>query len=461
MSRVKLRITGRQYATIKRHLFPGDGCEAVAVGLCGRHNGSDEHILTLRTVVPISHADCERDPCHVKWPTGQLLPLLEEAAKRNMAIVKIHSHPTGTNQFSSTDDKSDDAIFSSVYAWTDTDDPHVSLVMVPNGDLWGRVILESGAFAPLSSVAVAGDDLLFWYPGAPAHKVPEFARRHAQLFGAGTTTRLRNLTIGIVGCSGTGSIVVELLARLGVGRLILVDPDRVEEKNLNRIINATKEDAFLGRFKVEVAARVIAQMGLGTEVQLIRDNLITPDSVKALAASDVVFGCMDGAEGRYVLNRLATFYLIPYFDVGIRLDADGEGGIAQVCGTVHALQPDGSSLLSRGVYTMDRVEAEGVMRTNRALYEKQVRQGYLRGVDEERPAVVSVNMQLASMAVNEFLARLHPYRYDKNSGFAVVRSSLIQGHTYCEPEGTPCQVLSRHVGRGDVTPLLDMPELSV
>ena len=49
------------------------------------------------------------------------------------------------------------------------------------------------------------------------------------------------MSIAVVGCSGTGSPVIEQLARLGVGRLVLVDPDRVEEKNLNRIVNATRE----------------------------------------------------------------------------------------------------------------------------------------------------------------------------------------------------------------------------
>jgi hypothetical protein len=127
---------------------------------------------------------------------------------------------------------------------------------------------------------------------------------------------------------------------------------------------------------------------------------------------------------------------------------------------VNTLLPDGSSLLSRRVYTLDRVKAEGLRRTNPALYRKEVDEGYLRGVEEDRPAVISVNGQLASMAVNEFLARLHPYRYDDNSDFAVVRTSLIQGETYRESAPDPCPVLARHVGRGDVEPLLDMPELS-
>lgn len=72
---------------------------------------------------------------------------------------------------------------------------------------------------------------------------------------------------------------------------------------------------------------------------------------------------------------------------------------------------------------MDRVSAEGLRRTNPGLYRAQRDEGYIRGVDENRPAVISVNAQLASMLVNEFLARLHPYRYDDNREFAIVRTS--------------------------------------
>ncbi len=460
MKRIKLRMTGRHHAALMRHLLPGDGLEAVALALCGRRRGDDDEILTVRRVVPVPYEHCERASTRIRWRTDVLATLLDEAARRSLGIVKFHSHPGGGQAFSTLDTDSDAETLGAAFSWIDTEDPHASVIMLPKGELYGRAMIAPRTFVPLASIGVAGDDVRFWYPGPAAEDVPEFARRHAQLFGAGTTLQLRRLTIGVVGCSGTGSILVELLARLGVGALVLVDPDRVEEKNLNRIVNATREDAYLDRFKVEVAARAIARMGLATEVKLIRTNLLTPDAVRTIAACDIVFGCMDSAEGRHALNRLATFYVIPYFDVGVRLDADGAGGIDQVCGAVHALQPDGSSLVSRGVYTLDRVKAEGLRRTNPVLYRKQVDEGYLRGVQEDKPAVISVNAHFASMAVNEFLARLHPYRYDDNGQFAIVRTSLIQGELYHEPAPDPCPVLAHHVGRGDVEPLLDMPELS-
>jgi hypothetical protein len=214
------------------------------------------------------------------------------------------------------------------------------------------------------------------------------------------------------------------------------------------------------KLKVEVLARAVRNIGLGTEVVPIAENVLSPKVVRAVAMADVLFGCMDGAEGRNLLNRLATFYCLPYFDVGVRLDADGEGGVSQICGGVNYLQPGGSSLLSRGVITREDIDAEGLKRTDPEAYADQVRRGYIRGIREDGPAVASVNMHFASMAVNEFLARLHPYRDDGNEEFAWLSSSLTQVHYYHKPDGEPCKRLVKNVGRGDVTPLLDMPALT-
>lgn len=459
MKDTKLRLTGRQHAALRAHLFPGDGLEAVALALCGRHAGETE-CLTVQRVIDVPHRECRRERLRVSWSPAAYVSILEEAMRRGLAVVKFHSHPDGTTRFSEFDNAADRELFGAVAGWVDGDGPHASAIMLPSGVMFGRSVFPNGEQAALASIVVAGDDLHVWQREDSVVALPEFTRRHAQLFGNGTTGRLRRLSAAVVGCSGTGSIVVELLARLGIGRLVLVDHDRIEEKNLNRILNATMADAREKRLKVEVLVRAVTAMGLETEVITVPENLATAAAVRAVAGCDVVFGCMDGAEGRHALNRLCVFYVLPYFDVGVRLDGDGNGGIEQVSGAVRYVQPDGASLLSRGVYTMEDVRAEGMKRTTPELYAEQLGSRYIRGVAEDRPAVISVNMQLASLTVNEFLARLHPYRMDPNAEFATVSMSLSEGVLLREPDREPCGVFARHLGRGDVTPLLEMPELS-
>jgi hypothetical protein len=453
-----LRMTQAQHRMLRRHLFPGDGLEAVALLLCGRTNGISNHVFTVREVVPAPVEDCNRCADSITWPTSYVDALLERCFGKYQAVVKVHSHPGNYRQFSSTDDISDTQLFASITSLLDDGLPHASLIMLPDGSCIGRALGDVGrVLAPLTSIMVVGDDLLIW-PDDPATQVDGFALRHAQAFGKGTVQILRGLTIAVVGCSGTGSVVIEQLARLGAGKLILIDPDLVEEKNLNRILNSGRED--IGAPKVDVLARAIMRMGLGVEVVPLHCNLMSPKAVAAVAEADVAFGCMDGAEGRHLLNRIATFYILPYFDVGVRLDADGAGGIERIAGRIHYLQPGLSSLLSRGVYTLKQVEAEGMRRTNAELYRQQVKEGYLRGVEEDRPAVISVNMTMGSLVVNEFLARIHPHRNQPNDHYAQIGVNLSEMHFFPEPEGDPCNLLCRHVGKGDTVPLLERPALS-
>lgn len=176
-----------------------------------------------------------------------------------------------------------------------------------------------------------------------------------------------------------------------------------------------------------------------------------------LSTCDVIFGCMDSVDGRHVLNKLASAYLIPYIDLGVRLDADGNGGINSIWLAIHTLQPGGSSLKSRLVYDQADLDAAFLLRSSREEYDRLKRQGYIKGVNVDRPAVISVNMEAAAAAMNEFLARLHGYRFLPNNAFAIRRICLSDpdaGST--ESDGEPCAEMKRLVGTGDQKPFLGM-----
>ena len=71
------------------------------------------------------------------------------------------------------------------------------------------------------------------------------------------TEWLGRLSACIIGVSGIGSFVAEQLARLGFGEIIVIDFDKIEPRNLNRILNATIADAKVGRLKVEMFAAAV------------------------------------------------------------------------------------------------------------------------------------------------------------------------------------------------------------
>lgn len=461
---VTLSLTTEQKRVLGSHLFPPDRCEAVAILLCGRRAGDRVHRLVVREVHPIAYDEChERRPDYVSWSTRSLVPLLERANRESLSVVKVHGH-LGYDRFSPVDDRSDRDLFASLPGWIDADVPHGSAVMIDDGRIFGRWSWGARHFEPFERIMVVGDTLQIYFTdsfgGTVTPSVPSFAKRTAQAFGRVTTALLRRLTIVVVGCSGTGSPLIEQLVRLGVGRLVLVDPDFAKIENLNRIIHSTMADVDTQQLKVDLLGAAIERIGLGTEVIRVPKLLFDRSVVQLIAESDVVIGCMDSAEGRKLLNRLATFYVLPYIDLGVKLEAADDGEITQVSGAVHYLQPGRSSLLSRGVISLAQAQAEGQRRQNPSRYEELRRERYIDGVDEDRPAVISVNFMVASMAANELLARLHDYRTDGNAPFAEWRVSLSHGAFYAKPESPSCSTLRKNVGRGDVEPLLDDPELS-
>jgi ThiF family len=457
----RIRISGKHYQEIKNHLFPGDDKEAVAVALCGRSKTKDNHTLLVHEVFLIPYEVCiERRPDFVHWPTDLILPLIKKAKVKGMAILKIHCHPGGGEFFSAYDTESDLSLFTGIHSWLDDNMPHASCIMLPGGRIFGRFINETIEFEKVEQILVAGSTILNWRYTEQSFVDDEIQIRNQQAFGKKTVSMLNQMTIGVVGCSGTGSPYIEQLKRFGVGKIVLVDPDYVDKVNLNRIINSTLEDAKNKTPKVEVMKRSIEEAGFKTKVIVFNSDITSAEVIKALSECDVVTSCVDGAEGRHVLNLISSFYLIPMFDLGIRLDADGEGGIDNIFGTIHYIQPGGSSLLSRKQYSTEKLNAEGIKRTNPEEYENRERNGYLTKANESSPAVISINMQLASTAINDFLSRIHPFRNVDNESVSFIR--IIFGELYMEYQfdETPCPFFSKFIGLGDIEPLLNLSELS-
>lgn len=455
----QLRISGKHHNILWKHLFPGDGKEAVAIGLCGHHSNKELHIMLVHEVFCVPHSHCERSPNYVHWQTDSIIHLLEKAAKKKFTIVKFHSHPTGYSQFSELDNESDGKLFPSVFGWIDGDHPHASAVMLPNAKLFGRVYTTSGVFHTLQKISVVGDSISIWNKKDSIID-EEISKRNIQTFGLGTSKLLKGMKIGVVGASGTGSPTIEQLSRLGVGELVIVDAKLVEKKNLNRILNTYKEHSIERKYKVDVLSESIAKIGFDTKVKVFKKNLYeSKKAILELISCDFIFGCVDSIDGRYLLNQISTFYLVPYIDIGVKLEADKSGGINQVNGAVHYIQPGGSSLMSRGVYSAKGLESASLMRQNPEEFERRAKEKYIVNLPVESPAVISINMQVSSFAVNEFLDRIHPFKGTDQSERAIHWINISEDIIFSEPDGLSDDFLEQRVGRGDTTPFLHMPEL--
>jgi molybdopterin/thiamine biosynthesis adenylyltransferase len=125
-----------------------------------------------------------------------------------------------------------------------------------------------------------------------------YQRNRQTISGAGQLALLQSC-VAVIGCGGLGGYVVEELARLGVGRIIAVDPDVFEEHNLNRQILATW--ANLGTPKVTAASRRVNEINPAVSLVPVQTAFGAENGGKLLAGATVVVDALDNIKTRLEL----------------------------------------------------------------------------------------------------------------------------------------------------------------
>jgi len=250
-----------------------------------------------------------------------------------------------------------------------------------------------------------------------------------------------------------------LLARLGVGHLVFIDNDIVDQTNLNRLHGSRQADADAMQPKVEVLARAVSEMGLGVKVVPIEAWVGDPQCRDALRSCDIIFGCTDDHEGRSFLNRFAYYYLTPVIDIGLAIDVDRgtPPSVKALDGRVTVIAAGHTCLLCRGVINPEIARAETMRRTEPEEYERRKAESYVMGEGNPAPAVVTFTTELACMGVNEMIHRLQGFRGPEGGAPNRVRKfHLGEDRRPGHKPGPVCQVCSSDGvwGKGDTEPFL-------
>ena len=117
---------------------------------------------------------------------------------------------------------------------------------------------------------------------------------------------------------------------------------------------------------------------------------------------DIVFGCTDDQTSRSILVRLALWYLIPVFDLGVVVDAPDQS-IRDVVGRVTIVMAGEACLFCRGRISAEVIRQEGLLPDER---EVEVRDGYIPPLGMNAPAVITFTTAVAAQAITELLHRL-------------------------------------------------------
>ncbi len=132
--------------------------------------------------------------------------------------------------------------------------------------------------------------------------------RICSLLGDDAIARLRNSTVMVVGCGAVGSFAIEALARSGIGHLIVVDFDRVEESNINRQLFALS--STLNQSKVDVAAARIRD--ICPEIRVTALNMFWDANSNIDLIPDFVIDAIDSVDSKIALYQWCIARNIPF-----------------------------------------------------------------------------------------------------------------------------------------------------
>ena len=352
------------------------------------------------------HGNVSFNPQYIK-------KVCREASGKKCGIAFIHSHPYPGWQKMSMDDVVAEKEKLSATVEVLTEFPLVGMTVGSDGTWSGRVwnYNESKNEFEIQwaeSVRCVGEQLKINYNDymVPTPKFNQMFMRTRAVWGQKNHEKLAKLRIGIVGLGSVGSMVAEGLARMGMEKFVLIDFDKVEPHNLDRLVGATKND--IGLFKVEVAKRQIkaVRTGANIEIDIVKESLYFENAYKSALDCDILFSCVDRPRARYILNHIAYSHLIPIIDGGIQVRFDGnELNGYEFSGAdwqVQTASPGKPCLQCLEVYSSSDVSMEKSGLLDDPSYIKGLPKDYYKSKNNENIFPFSSN--LASMEIFHLIA---------------------------------------------------------
>ena len=183
-------------------------------------------------------------------------------------------------------------------------------------------------------------------------------RRTIDTWGEDCQQDIARLRVGVVGVGSVGCFIAEALARIGIGQLVLIDPDRVEAHNLDRLLFASSND--IGDRKVDLVHRHIKRSATAEmiEVETHASTIQHRDAYCAALDCDLLFSAVDRPTPKDLLNRIAYTHCIPVISGGVRIENKPAGRLTNALWSVTIIGPHRRCLRCDGQYTSSDVVME-------------------------------------------------------------------------------------------------------
>lgn len=449
---MKIKILGNAYKELAAAL-EWDGKERAAFLLCNRSTSKNKKTLIVKKILSPAEDDYvirTAGYCIVKKRFIDIV--YNEAVKEQCDVIKVHTHsPDYPAIYSPIDEHHEPVFFRHLYSKI-KGMIHASLVFsspFDSVDGW-YYAPEKDRLLPIEKVLIIGPeslDVLIPHRSPLKDTVLDPALDRTVLaFGEGRVRKFAALDIGIVGVGGTGSVVAELVARDRPRKLLICDPDTIEDSNLNRLVGATQED--IGKNKADFYAEYAKSISPDTEVIAFAESFYDPTVQKEFTQAELIIGCVDSGM-RHSAGQLCMSHIIPYFDLGASIQSVN-GSPEFIGGQVYSFIPGRDVCLAcSGVF--QNLLAEYLSPQAR---QADIERGYIKGEDVKSPLVAYLDFMIAGLGYYEVLKYVLglPGKSSFKVHFDQINDRIVRSD--CKTEN--CHVCREDglLGTGDKAPLL-------
>ena len=441
-------ITSDAHDRLMSHLFPGDHDEHGAVLRAGFASCGSKIRLTVKDV---ETAKFGKDYVPGKFGYRALHPTfihrqIIRCRDQRLAYLAVHNHSSDQHvSFSKVDLASHERGYPAL-GDIGKGVPVGALVFgrrAVAADIW----LPDGTRRTIGSYHIIGQTVKRLYSSPPeVTKASGHYDRQVRMFGSAGQAYLRTSKVAVVGLGGIGSLVAEYLARLGVGHLLLIDSDSIEDTNLSRVVGATLVDVKTGQRKTHIAVRHVREANDEAVLDAISEDVAKDSIAMTLRDCDFIFLAADSMRARLVVNALVHQYLIPAVQMGVKIRGGSSGSLEEAMCAVRHLRPGKGCLWCNGLIDGTQLAIEA--KTD----EERKDQAY--GVREPNPSVITLNAVAAGHAVNDFLFDILDLRPGN-------RETVYQHHHFLRGviqdviprRDADCYECSQRLGMGDAIEL--------
>lgn len=400
-----------------RHLFPGDRDEHGAVIAAGMSRDGDRLRLIARDLF-LARDGVDYVPGKRGYRMLRAQFIAERIAycrEQKLAYLAIHNHGgMHSVQFSSDDLASHERGYPALLDLIKG--PSIGALVFAENAVAGDIWLPGGQRIDVRHARVHGMRLKELYPSPPVYQcgATYIHDRQRRIFGDAGQARLAAARVGVIGAGGVGSLVIEYLARLGVGTIMVADPERIDPTNLSRVVHATRVDAMtwlrrpenpawlqklgelLSASKTRIAKRIASRANPEVQVVAITDSFAFEDVAMRFKDCDYLFLAADSMQARLVFNAIVQQYLVPGVQIGSKVQLDACGETVEGAFSVSRFVTAGHGcLLCNGLISPHKLALEAKPEAERKA------QDY--GADVPNPSVITMNAVGAAHAVNDFL----------------------------------------------------------